>query len=90
MRKRKGQELTKVLPVFLVPSQETKRNEEGFEIWHTFCCEYAALRLLFAGSYSYSAGQVPEMIRGLSGGLTQGRKVSLLCQNSEAGPLFPR
>jgi hypothetical protein len=24
------------------------------------CCEYAALRLLFASSYSYSAGQVPE------------------------------
>jgi hypothetical protein len=46
------------------------------------CCEYAALRLLFAGSYSYSAGQVPEgfrRIRGLSDGLTQGRQVSFLC-----------
>jgi hypothetical protein len=36
------------------------------------CCEYAALRLLFAGLCSYSAGQVPEgfiRILGLSDGL---------------------
>jgi hypothetical protein len=26
----------------------------------SLCCEYAASRLLFAGSYSCSAGQVPE------------------------------
>jgi hypothetical protein len=31
------------------------------------CCEYTALRLLFAGSYSNSAGQVPEAFGRLSG-----------------------
>jgi hypothetical protein len=44
--------------------------------------EWAALRLLFAGSYSYSAGKVLEgsrRIQGLSDGLTQGRQVSFLC-----------
>jgi hypothetical protein len=38
--------------------------------------------LLFAGSYSYSAGQVTEgfrRIRRLSDGLTQGRLVSFSC-----------
>jgi hypothetical protein len=40
MRKRKGHELTKLLPVFMVPSQGTRRNEEGLEIWHTFDKEF--------------------------------------------------
>jgi hypothetical protein len=71
-----GPDLTRLGKVALLSHRRRKMHLPEF------CCEYAALRLLLAGSYSYSAGQVPEgfrRIRGLSGGLTQGRQVSFLC-----------
>ena len=52
------------------------------------CCELAALRFLFAGSYG-SAGIV-QLKWGPSDGLTQGKQVSFLSIYDEVGPLFPR
>jgi len=61
---------------------------KSFSKMYQLCCEYAALRFLFAGSY-VSAGIV-QLKWGLSDGLTQGRQVSFLSIYDEAGPLFPR